>query len=51
MAILIQSIKANVDLLIGTNAPKLLERWEVINSQENGPYAVKIVLGWVVNGH
>ncbi|KAK7929669.1 hypothetical protein WMY93_006064 [Mugilogobius chulae] len=44
------AIHAEVDLLIGTNAPKLLEPWEVINSQENGPYAVKTVLGWVVNG-
>lgn len=44
------SIHAEVDLLIGTNAPKLLEPWEVINSQGNGPYAVRTVLGWVVNG-
>ena len=46
----IPSIKASVDLLIGTNAPRLLEPWEVINSCGNGPYAVKTVLGWVVNG-
>ena len=46
----IPSLKANVDLLIGTNAPRLLEPWEVINSCENGPYAVKTVLGWIVNG-
>lgn len=46
----IQRIKANVDLLIGTNAPKILEPWEVLNSCGNGPYAVKTVLGWVVNG-
>lgn len=37
-------------MLIGTNAPKLLEPWEVINSQGNGHYAVRTVLGWVVNG-
>lgn len=37
-------------MLIGTNVPKLLEPWEVINSQGNGPYAVRTVLGWVVNG-
>ncbi|XP_020556881.2 uncharacterized protein LOC110014410 [Oryzias latipes] len=43
-------INAEVDLLIGTNAPQLLEPWEVINSNGNGPYAVKTVLGWVVNG-
>ena len=46
----IPHIKANVDLLIGTNAPKLLEPWEVINSHGNGPYAIITVLGWIVNG-
>ncbi len=46
----IPSIEANVDLLIGTNAPKLLEPWEVVNSRGNGPYAVRTVLGWVING-
>lgn len=46
----VPSIEANVDLLIGTNASKLLEPWEVINSRGNGPYAVKTILGWVVNG-
>lgn len=46
----IPHINANVDLLIGTNAPKLLEPWEVINSCGNSPYAIKTVLGWVVNG-
>lgn len=44
------SINAEVDLLIGNNAPKLLEPWEVINSQGNGPYGVRTVPGWVVNG-
>lgn len=44
------SIQAEVDLLIGINAPKLLEPWEVVNSQESGPYAVRTVLGWVMNG-
>ncbi len=46
----IPSIEANVDLLIGANAPRLLEPWEVVNSTGNGPYAVKTVLGWSVNG-
>ena len=46
----IPHIKANVDLLIGTNAPKLLEPWEVINSHGNGPYAIRTVLGWIING-
>lgn len=38
-------IEANVDLLIGSNAPRLLEPWEVINSRGNGPYAIRTVLG------
>ncbi len=43
-------IRANIELLIGTNAPKVIEPWEIINSQDDGPYAVKTLLGWVVNG-
>ncbi|KAM7393992.1 hypothetical protein PAMP_020821 [Pampus punctatissimus] len=46
----IPSVNSKVELLIGTNAPNLLEPWEVINSQSGGPYAVKTLLGWVVNG-
>jgi hypothetical protein len=37
----IPRIAANVDLLIGTNASKLMEPWEVINSHGDGPYAVR----------
>ncbi|XP_052470971.1 uncharacterized protein LOC128027405 [Carassius gibelio] len=44
------SINSKVELLIGTNAPKCLEPWEVVNSQNGGPYAVRTLLGWVVNG-
>ena len=32
------------------NVPKAMEPWQIINSQSNGPYAVKTLLGWVVNG-
>ena len=48
----IQHINADVDLLIGTNASKLMEPWEVINSREgeDGPYAIRTLLGWVING-
>lgn len=46
----IHSINADVDLLIGTNAPKLLEPWEIVNSCGDGPYAIRTVLGWVING-
>lgn len=43
-------IKANVDLLIGTNSSKLMEPWEIINSCGEGTYAVRTLLGWVING-
>ncbi|XP_052407932.1 uncharacterized protein LOC127953079 [Carassius gibelio] len=47
----IPHINADVDLLIGTNASKLMEPWEVINSCEGeGPYAIRTLLGWVING-
>ncbi|XP_035986796.1 uncharacterized protein LOC118560149 [Fundulus heteroclitus] len=42
-------IYAGVGLLVGTNASKLMEPWEVINSQGEGPYAIRSLLGWVVN--
>ncbi len=44
-------IDAGIGLLIGTNVPKILEPWKVINSREDGPFAVKTILGWIVNGH
>lgn len=46
----IPSIKANVDLLIGSNTPKMLEPWEVVKSHGDGPYAIRTALGWVING-
>ncbi|KAK0146738.1 hypothetical protein N1851_013945 [Merluccius polli] len=46
----IPELDAEVEILIGTNAPKLMEPWEVINSEGDGPYAVRTLLGWVVNG-
>lgn len=46
----IPRISAGVDLLIGTNSSRLMEPWEVINSEGEGPYAVRTLLGWVING-
>ncbi|XP_034151514.1 uncharacterized protein LOC117595338 [Esox lucius] len=46
----IHEIDAGIDLLIGTNASKVLEPWEVVNSQGDGPYAVRTLLGWVIYG-
>ncbi|KAI4882679.1 hypothetical protein NFI96_029603, partial [Prochilodus magdalenae] len=44
------SIRAGIDLLIGTNVPRALEPWQVVPSVDNGPYAVKTRLGWIING-
>lgn len=46
----LQSIDADIEILIGMNVPKAMEPWRVINRQENGPYAIKTLLGWVVSG-
>ena len=46
----IPKIEADIGLLIGNNVPKALEPWIIINSQGNGPYAIKTSLGWTVNG-
>ncbi|XP_035660814.1 uncharacterized protein LOC118405422 [Branchiostoma floridae] len=43
-------IDAEIGLLIGNNVPKAVEPWQVINSQGDGPYAVRTLLGWSVNG-
>ncbi len=43
-------IDAGVEILIGNKEYKLLEPWQVINSEQNGPYAVKTALGWILNG-
>ncbi|KAK2879287.1 hypothetical protein Q8A73_007303, partial [Channa argus] len=46
----LSSIQAEVGLLIGANVPKAMEPLQVVSSVENGPYAVKTILGWTVNG-
>lgn len=43
-------IDAKVELLIGSNAHKVMEPWEVINSEQGGPFAIRTHLGWVING-
>ena len=48
--VVVSSLQAGVDLLIGNNVPKATEPWEVINSVNDGPYAVRTVLGWSING-
>ena len=48
--IVIPEIDSDIELLIGTNASKVIEPWEIINSQGEGPYAVRPLVGWVING-
>lgn len=38
----IPHLNPDVNLSIGTNASKLMEPWEVINSREDGPYVAGI---------
>lgn len=46
----IPRIDAEIGLLIGTHVPRAMEPEEVIKSVNDGPYAVRTVLGWTVNG-
>lgn len=46
----IHRINTGVDLLIGKNSSKLMKPWEVIDSKGEGGYAVRTLLGWVING-
>ncbi|XP_028416433.1 uncharacterized protein LOC114540499 [Dendronephthya gigantea] len=43
-------INSEVELLIGANVPEALQPIQIINSQDGGPYASKVALGWVING-
>lgn len=45
----VPELDTDVDILIGTNAPKLMETWEIIGSQDDGPHAMRTLLGWVIN--
>ena len=46
----LEHIDAEVGLLIGINVPRAMEPWEVVGSIDNSPFAVKTLLGWVING-
>ena len=46
----ISTIDSDVGLLIGVNVPKAIKPWDVISSADEGPFAVKNALGWVING-
>ena len=40
----------SLELLIGANYAETLELKDVISSRQNGPYAVKTIIGWCVVG-
>ena len=43
-------IDAEIELLIGNDAPKVLEPKEIRESKDGGPYAVRTLFGWTING-
>ena len=43
-------LDAGIGILIENNVPKAIEPWEVINSEGDGPYAVRTLLGCSING-
>ncbi len=45
------TVEKDVGLFIRLNCPKALEPRKVMNSEGNGPYAVKTQLGWVLMDH
>ena len=46
----IARIDACVGLLIGNDAPRALEPKEIKECKGNGPYAVRTIFGWTING-
>ena len=46
----LQRIDAPIGLLIGNNVPKALKPKEVKECNGKGPYAVRTIFGWMVNG-
>ena len=43
-------IDAEIDLLIGNDVPEVLQPKEVKESRYGGPYAVRTLFGWTING-
>lgn len=43
-------INADIGLLIGCDVYKAMEPWEIIHREGGSPYAVRTILGWVLNG-
>ena len=45
-----QDIKSEVGLLIGSDAPQVLQPKEFRKSKDGGPFATRTIFGWVLNG-
>ena len=43
-------IDTDIEFLMGSDSPKVLESHEVLRSEDGGPYAVRTLLGWTING-
>ena len=48
--ILLPKIDACIGLLIGNDIPKALEPKEIKECKVEGPYAVRTLFGWTING-
>ena len=48
--VILPVIDAEVELLIGSDVPKALEPQEVERSEDGGPYAIRTLLWWTING-
>ena len=46
----IERIDADIELLIGCDAPEELAPIEVRRSEDGGPFAARTIFGWVING-
>lgn len=44
----IESINADIGLLIGSDVPQALQPGEIKQSQNGGPFATRTALGWVL---
>ena len=48
--VFLPNLNSNVEVLIGANVPEALQPLRIIGSQNGGPYASKVALGWAING-
>ena len=46
----IPSVDTEIGFLIGSDAPQALGPTEIKQSKDDGPFAMRIAIGWVLNG-